>query len=577
MKKGFQICLIVFVSLLVMSVMPGRDMVSAADNPEIGKISLTNNYNLKSAVMLNDDFYSIGSAANSNEVELTKKSSGHTEVIFPAGTLKPESEIVEVTKEHIIVANRGLDDDNSFEVLLVDRVTNEIDRISADDYFKPYFSILREQGFEPDEVDTTYIKPNSGGSPWVVFVKETDINPDGNEDPGFKAAVNLDGGLYLNPTYYNILGHDNDSLFFSQDGIFYEANEEDNSLSLMSSDGSTSTYQLPSELSNHEFLTILADGYSHIVLYAKDSDRDKAGQYYVLKFKEGNNSLKVVNQLKDDIYYNFATDEEGKIWFYRSNGQIGYLNGNQQVIERFQVEPSFIGVSEFSVHHNEVIIATWNQYGVSDVNLRPMSGWGKENGKWFYYIENGIHTGWIVYENNWYYLKEDGEMATGWVEWKNDWYFLEANGAMKTGWLKWNDNWYYMNRADGKMKTGWIELSPSEWYYLNSDGIMQTGWVKDQDKWYYLGYDGEMEVGWVYYKGKWYFLNSEMQTGWVRWKKAGDYSSKGEWYYLGKDGVMQTGWIKDQGKWYYLYENGQMAHDTTIQGYKLGSDGAWLQ
>jgi glucan-binding YG repeat protein len=39
---------------------------------------------------------------------------------------------------------------------------------------------------------------------------------------------------------------------------------------------------------------------------------------------------------------------------------------------------------------------------------------------------------------------------------------------------------------------------------------------------------------------------------------------------------MLTGWILDGGKYYYLYPDGSMASDTIINGYKVGSDGAWI-
>jgi hypothetical protein len=36
-------------------------------------------------------------------------------------------------------------------------------------------------------------------------------------------------------------------------------------------------------------------------------------------------------------------------------------------------------------------------------------------------------------------------------------------------------------------------------------------------------------------------------------------------------------WRQIDGKWYYFGQDGYMAHDTVIDGYKLGSDGAWIQ
>ena len=61
-----------------------------------------------------------------------------------------------------------------------------------------------------------------------------------------------------------------------------------------------------------------------------------------------------------------------------------------------------------------------------------------------------------------------------------------------------------------------------------------------------------------------------MQTGWVE--------DNYKWYYLNNSGVMQTGWLKDiDGRWYYLYENGSMATNTVIDGYVIGSNGAWIK
>lgn len=38
-----------------------------------------------------------------------------------------------------------------------------------------------------------------------------------------------------------------------------------------------------------------------------------------------------------------------------------------------------------------------------------------------------------------------------------------------------------------------------------------------------------------------------------------------------------VGWKEINGKWYYFKQDGYMVHDTTIDGYTIGSDGAWIQ
>lgn len=74
--------------------------------------------------------------------------------------------------------------------------------------------------------------------------------------------------------------------------------------------------------------------------------------------------------------------------------------------------------------------------------------------------------------------------------------------------------------------------------------------------------------GWSNESGVWYYLkNGSKATGWVQ--------DNSKWYYLGTDGKMKIGWIQDGGNWYFLNGDGTMAHDTTVSGYYLGSNGAW--
>lgn len=50
-------------------------------------------------------------------------------------------------------------------------------------------------------------------------------------------------------------------------------------------------------------------------------------------------------------------------------------------------------------------------------------------------------------------------------------------------------------------------------------------------------------------------------------------------YYLDPiNGAMLTGWRYIRGKWYYFEPTGAMQHDgITPDGYRVGSDGAWIQ
>ena len=156
--------------------------------------------------------------------------------------------------------------------------------------------------------------------------------------------------------------------------------------------------------------------------------------------------------------------------------------------------------------------------------------------------------------------EEDKEenITTGWVETaagNGVWNYINADGTKATGWLNLNGTWYYLDPATGVMQTGWVNVNGT-WYYLNpvsngSKGAMQTGWIKDGATWYYCNGSGAMQTGWL--------------------------NLSGTWYYLQSNGAMKTGWLNDNGTWYYLYSSGAMAANTTIDGYRLGANGAWIR
>ncbi|WP_271808371.1 Ig-like domain-containing protein [Clostridium beijerinckii] len=143
--------------------------------------------------------------------------------------------------------------------------------------------------------------------------------------------------------------------------------------------------------------------------------------------------------------------------------------------------------------------------------------------------ENTNTKGWTQDTNGNWYLVDNGSKATGWKQVDNKWYFFNNNtGAMVTGWYKSESgDWSY----DGQDTVG-------QWFHLDADGKMTTGWLKDTD-------------------GNWYYLCDGKEYGAL--------------------GAMKTGWQKIDNSWYYFNSNGTMASDTVVDGYTVGSDGAWIQ
>lgn len=121
----------------------------------------------------------------------------------------------------------------------------------------------------------------------------------------------------------------------------------------------------------------------------------------------------------------------------------------------------------------------------------------------------------------------------------------------------------------------WVKIA-GRWQYNDKDGKPYKNKLFYDDnykKTYYLDNDGFMVAEcWQLYEGKYYYLDNSgaVQKGWL---KLGP-----NWYHLNvTTGAMDTGWYEDGGKWYYSDSTGVMAHDTYVDKYKIGSDGAWVK
>ena len=100
------------------------------------------------------------------------------------------------------------------------------------------------------------------------------------------------------------------------------------------------------------------------------------------------------------------------------------------------------------------------------------------------------------------------------------------------------------------------------WWIKNSDGSYpRNEWKLVNNSWYFFDSQGYMFTGWLNISGSWYYLNTDEGSN---------------------NGKMVTGWRAVSGKWYYLStatdgSGGKMLLNTTIDGYRLGADGAWVK
>lgn len=161
--------------------------------------------------------------------------------------------------------------------------------------------------------------------------------------------------------------------------------------------------------------------------------------------------------------------------------------------------------------------------------------------------------GWQIIDGSVYYIdSKEYTLKKGWANINNSLYhFDESTGKVKTGWDYYNGNWYFLNISSntgdcGKVLTGFKTIDGITYYLTepqSGDNIVTNTNILPN--------------------------NGAMATG---WKQNGN-----TWYYFNASGAMQKGWQQIGSTWYYFnLDNGSMASDTTIGGYKLNKDGAWI-
>lgn len=252
--------------------------------------------------------------------------------------------------------------------------------------------------------------------------------------------------------------------------------------------------------------------------------------------------------------------------------------------------------------------AGWNKSGkyryYYSKTKKMYTGWKKIDGKIYYFWKNGTKTtpkgsaavGLSTISGRKYYFSSTGVLQTGWKKIKNkNYYFatkgkLGSIGVMYTG-MKVINNGRFLFKEDGSASVGWTTYKGKKYFFSNSTklgirGRAITGWktigkgryffsthgVMQKNRWisskYYLGSDGRKLTSCVTPDG--YLVNSSgakvrVAKGWIN---TGGY----RYYYV--SGKKTTGWKTISGKKYYFDKNGRMLKNTTVDGIKLGSNGA---
>lgn len=138
-------------------------------------------------------------------------------------------------------------------------------------------------------------------------------------------------------------------------------------------------------------------------------------------------------------------------------------------------------------------------------------------------------------------------------EWVNGkWY--NANGVCDyAGTLQWkcNDTGWWVEDSEGWYPISQWQKIDGKWYYFTETGYMDYSEYRDG---YWLGSDGALVDG---YYGEW----KSDSTGW--W-----FEDKSGWYPVSQ-------WVWINGSCYYFESTGYLATNKYVDGYWVGSDGAY--
>ena len=211
-----------------------------------------------------------------------------------------------------------------------------------------------------------------------------------------------------------------------------------------------------------------------------------------------------------------------------------------------------------SVHAEEMNTQTNN----TEIETKEQSGWVKEDGETYYYVNGEKVKGFQEIDGNTYffsqvnsvlktgvqklnndinqmfYLNEDGTVYHGWkVIDGNTYYFGENHFAVK-GFQEIEGKTYFFSQVNNVLKTGVQKLNNdiNQMFYLNEDGTVYHGWKGIDGNTYYFGENHFAVKGFQEIEGKIYFfsqVNNILKTGVQKLN-----NDINQMFYLNEDGTV---------------------------------------
>ena len=241
--------------------------------------------------------------------------------------------------------------------------------------------------------------------------------------------------------------------------------------------------------------------------------------------------------------------ENGK-WYYAADGYV-YCDG-EYTIDHFK----------YRFNKDCSMVTGWYKY---------QYGEGKDDYRWYYYMENGhAQNGWFSENGKWYYASNGLVYCNDFYRIKGALYYFNENCSMVTGWYtRVNKNTASVyNETTGKYDEIEYETVPS-YFYFGKDGKAANGWISMSGKTYYFKDGYAYSNGIVVVDNKYYVFNTDASLskgGWTSSKNI--YFDDSEmkvktdikWKYANSNGTAYDGWFTNKNKWYYA-SNGKVYSD----------------
>ena len=207
--------------------------------------------------------------------------------------------------------------------------------------------------------------------------------------------------------------------------------------------------------------------------------------------------------LSGDIsYYRAIGDKSEEAGLFSETGDLRFTGKNGQELKE-TVAKDWAGRLIYLGVTGEMSEAffVWNSKKCcsgKDGFLRQEERWITENGEKYYVNQDGTirRNSTAEYNDDIYYLGNDGTPVGGLYMVAGKYHFFEADGRMQqeAGWVKDKGEWYYIEET-GSAVTGGMKEINGKLYSFDGSGIMRTGWIKADDmNYYYADTDGAFFV-----------------------------------------------------------------------------------